>query len=538
MTASATLATKRVTRSSYKKRYNNSEENDEHLDNQNGNTGKIDEISNDEEEFDYSYEAQEEFEEPPLHVSISTYVSYTLLIMLAYLKDILVRYGILTFGSNLRRSKMEDFVPLYSNFEALFTRFIYMRIRDCWNRPIASVPGAEFDVLERYSTDNNWTFQYTGRTKRCLNLSSYNYLGFAEKSGPCTDAVETAIEKYGLSTCASRLDFGILDVHKQLEERMAEFVGKEAALAFGMGFAVNSTCIPALVGKGCMIISDELNHASIVTGARLSGAKVSVYRHNDMENLEKILRQAVISGQPRTHRPWKKLLIIVEGIYSMEGSIIKLPEVIRLKKKYGAYLFIDEAHSIGALGRTGRGVCEHCSVDPNDVDILMGTFTKSFGACGGYIASSKDVIDHLRANSHSSAYSATMSAPIARQTLSALSIIMNKDGTSDGKNRLRRLAWNCRYFRKRLREMGFMVFGNNSSPVVPLLLFMPGKIAELSRRCLQENLAVVVVGYPATPLNSGRVRFCLSAAHTKEMLDDALEKISNIGDLLQLKYNK
>ncbi|EDL02946.1 serine palmitoyltransferase, long chain base subunit 2, isoform CRA_b, partial [Mus musculus] len=153
--------------------------------------------------------------------------------------------------------------------------------------------------------------------------------------------------------------------------------------------------------QGCLILSDELNHASLVLGARLSGATIRIFKHNNMQSLEKLLKDAIVYGQPRTRRPWKKILILVEGIYSMEGSIVRLPEVIALKKKYKAYLYLDEAHSIGALGPSGRGVVDYFGLDPEDVDVMMGTFTKSFGASGGYIGGKKELIDYLRTHSHS-----------------------------------------------------------------------------------------------------------------------------------------
>lgn len=158
---------------------------------------------------------------------------------------------------------------------------------------------------------------------------------------------------------------------------------------FGMGFATNSLNIPTLISPGCLVVSDEKNHASIILGLRLSGAVTKVFNHNSMKDLERVLRDSIASGQPKTGKPWKKILIIVEGVFSMEGSIVKLPEIVALKKKYKAYIYLDEAHSIGATGPSGRGVLDLYGVDPKDIDILMGTFTKSFGSAGGYIAGSK-----------------------------------------------------------------------------------------------------------------------------------------------------
>ncbi|CAF5091236.1 unnamed protein product, partial [Rotaria magnacalcarata] len=177
--------------------------------------------------------------------------------------------------------------------------------------------------------------------------------------------------------------------HVELEKLLADFLHVESSIAFGMGFATNSLNLPVLASKGDLILSDEMNHASLILGIRLSGASYRTYAHNDMKNLEEKLREAIVHGQPRTNRPWKKIILVVEGIYSMEGSICRLPEIIELKKKYKAYLYMDEAHSIGAIGKNGRGIVDYFGADVKDVDILMGTFTKSFGSAGGYIAGSK-----------------------------------------------------------------------------------------------------------------------------------------------------
>lgn len=220
-------------------------------------------------------------------------------------------------------------------------------------------------------------------------MGSYNYLGFAANTGPCAENSIHSIEQYGLATCSSRRELGTIPLHHELEELTARFLGVEDSIVFGMGFATNSLNLPSLISAGCLVVSDEKNHASIILGLRVSGATVRVFAHNCMKDLEQVLQNAVANGQPKTGEPWKKILIVVEGIYSMEGSIVKLLDVIKLKKKYKAYLYLDEAHSIGATGRTGRGIVEFCGANPEDVDILMGTFTKSFGSSGGYIAGRK-----------------------------------------------------------------------------------------------------------------------------------------------------
>ncbi|XP_048455767.1 serine palmitoyltransferase 2 isoform X1 [Rhincodon typus] len=507
----------------------------------------------------YKKPFNQSFEETPMLVAVLTYMGYGILTLFGYLRDFLREWKIEKCHHATEREEQKDFVPLYQDFENFYTRNLYMRIRDSWNRPICSVPGAKFDVMERVSHDYNWTFEFTGTIiKDVLNMGSYNYLGFAERQGFCADAAAEATIQYGVGVCSTRQEIGNLDKHEELEKLVARFLGVEAAMAFGMGFATNSMNIPALVGKGCLILSDELNHASLVLGARLSGATIRVFKHNNMQSLDKLLKDAIVHGQPRTRRPWKKILIVVEGIYraiyilkmslpqwfatscysSMEGSIVRLPEIVALKKKYKAYLYLDEAHSIGALGPTGRGVVEYFDLSPKDVDVMMGTFTKSFGAAGGYIAGKKELMNYLRSHSHSTVYATSMSAPIAEQIIASMKCIMGEDGTTLGQTRVQQLAENTRYFRRRLKEMGFIIYGNDDSPVVPLMLYMPAKIGAFGREMLKRNVGVVVVGFPATPIIESRARFCVSAAHTREMLDTVLKVIGEVGDLLQLKYSR
>ncbi|XP_072032151.1 serine palmitoyltransferase 2-like isoform X1 [Amphiura filiformis] len=491
-----------------------------------------------EPEKDYQSWYHEDYEDTPIYIGVVTYLCYLVLAIVGYIKDCLATIGIGRNSVPKDAPKHKDFVALYQDFDSFFMRHMYIKVKDCWNMPIGSIPAAEFELLERVTPDYNRTFRFTGRKHTAVNLGSYNYLGFSENKGRRTDDVIESTKRYGVGICSSRQELGNLDIHNELESLVAEFVGHEAAITFGMGFATNALNIPSLIEKGCLVLSDRLNHASLVLGIRLSGAVVRVFEHNDMQSLESKLRRAVIEGQPRTHRPWKKILIVVEGVYSMEGSIVKLPEVIALKKKYKAYLYLDEAHSIGAMGPSGRGVVEYFSVNPKDVDIMMGTFTKSFGACGGYIAGNKDLIDHLRVHSHSATYACSMPPAVVQQIISVTKCLMGKDGTSLGKERVRQLRINTRYFRQRVKEMGFIVYGNDDSPVVPIIICLPTKTTAFSRECRKRGVGVVVVGFPATPIIEARARICLSAAHTREMLDKALNVIDEVGDMLSIKCSK
>lgn len=211
---------------------------------------------------------------------------------------------------------------------------------DCFNRPITGVASRTVKLLDRVSPDFNRTFRLTGTTSEVLNFSSYNYLGFSDNSGPCADAVQENVMDLGITAASPRAEAGTTKQVQELEQLVSRFVGKEDAMCVSMGFATNSTTIPALVSKGCLVISDELNHSSIVFGVRLSGASVRVFKHNNMDDLREVLREAISQGQPRTHRPWKKILVIVEGLYSMEGTMVNLPELVDLKKEFKVYIYI------------------------------------------------------------------------------------------------------------------------------------------------------------------------------------------------------
>ncbi|XP_066341577.1 long chain base biosynthesis protein 2a-like [Miscanthus floridulus] len=372
-------------------------------------------------------------------------------------------------------------------------------------------------------------FRRTSNTTRCLNLTSYNYLGFAAADEYCIPRVVESLKKYSASTCGARVEGGTTKLHTELEELVARFVGKPAAVLFGMGY---------LIGKGGLIISDSLNHNSIVSGARGSDATVRVFQHNSPAHLEKVLREQVAGGQPRTRRAWKKVIVIVEGVYSMEGELCKLPEIIAVCKKYKAYTYLDEAHSFGAVGRSGRGVCELLGVDPADVDIMMGTFTKSFGSCGGYIAASKDIIQHLKQSCPAHLYATSMSPPAVQQVISAIKVILGEDGSNRGVQKLACIRESNNFFRSELKKMGFEVLGDNDSPVMPIMLYNPAKIPAFSRECFRQKVAVITVAFPVTPLLLARARICTSASHTREDLMKALDLsvISRVGDLVGIKY--
>lgn len=474
-------------------------------------------------------------DEPPYFYLLTTYISYLILIAYGHVRDF---FGKRFREANYRHLKPRDgYAALNSDFDNFYIRRLQQRIRDCFERPVSGVPGRNITLIDRASDDHNKHFYFTGTTTDTLNLSSYNYLGFAQSIGPCSDAAEEAIKKYGITACSTRSEVGTQDLHLEVEEQVARFVGKEAAMVFSMGFGTNANIFPALVGKGCLIISDELNHASIRFGARLSGASICMFKHNDMKALEEKLRESISQGQPRTHRPWKKILVVVEGLYSMEGSMCNLPGLIALKRRYKFHLFIDEAHSIGAVGPKGRGVCDYFGIDTSEVDILMGTLTKSFGANGGYVAADRMMIQKLRATNSGVFFGESPCPAVLMQIATALRIIAGELVPGQGEERLQRLAFNSRYLRLGLKRLGFIVYGHDDSPIIPILLFNPGKMPAFSHEMLKRKISVVIVGYPATPLVSSRARLCVSAAHTKEDLDRVLTACDEIGNSLQLKFS-
>jgi serine palmitoyltransferase len=475
-------------------------------------------------------------DEPPYYFILTTYISYLILIVLGHIRDFFgKRFGNPKHYNSLKAQN--GYAPLNDDFDSFYTRRLKLRLDDCFARTSTGVPGRFITLLDRKSDDFNRTYKYTGTYTETLNMSSYNYLGFAQSEGPCADAVEECVKKYGITSCSPRTESGTTDLALEVEREVANFVGKPASMVFSMGYVTNSTTFSALVSKGCLIISDELNHASIRIGARLSGAMIKSFKHNNMAELEKVLRDAISQGQPRTHRPWKKILVVVEGLYSMEGTMCDLPGILELKNKYKFYLYIDEAHSIGALGPRGRGVCDYFGIDPAEVDILMGTLTKSFGANGGYIAANKNIIDKLRTTNAGTHYAESPTPCVLMQILASLKMITGEICPGQGEERLRRIAFNSRYLRLGLKRLGYIVSGHDDSPIIPIMLYHPAKIPAFSHEMLRRKISVVVVGYPATPLITSRARFCISAAHNKEDLDRLLQACDEVADRMQLKFS-
>lgn len=343
--------------------------------------------------------------------------------------------------------------------------------------------------------------------KKVLMFGSNSYLGLTNHPKIKEAAIE-AIKKYGTGCAGSRFLNGTLDMHTQLERRLAKFVGKEEAIIYSTGFQVNLGVISCLTGREDYIIWDELDHASIIEGRRLSFSTQLKYKHNDMESLEKVLKSCPID---------KVKLIVTDGVFSMEGDVANLPEIARLAKQYNAAVYVDEAHGIGVFGKQGRGTCDHFGVT-DDVDCIMGTFSKSFASLGGFVATDSVTANYLRHNSRSYIFSASIT-PASTAAVSAALDIMESEP-----ERIENLWKLTNYALDGFRNIGCEI-GNTSTPIIPLFIRDNEKTFRITRDLFEEGVFVNPVVSPAVPSNSTLIRFSLMATHTKEQLDYAIEKI-------------
>ena len=344
--------------------------------------------------------------------------------------------------------------------------------------------------------------------KKVLMFGSNAYLGLTYDKRIVDAAVQATI-KYGTGCAGSRLLNGTLDIHVELEKELAEFVGKDDALCFSTGFTVNEGVIPQLVGRGDYLICDDRDHASIVDGRRLSFATQLRYKHNDMEDLEKQLQRC---------EPNAVKLIIVDGVFSMEGDLAPLPEIVRLKKKYNASIYVDEAHGLGVFGKNGRGVCDHFGVT-DDVDIIMGTFSKSLASIGGFVAGDKEVINWLRHNARSYIFQASSTPAATASARTALQIL------KDEPERIEALWQITNYALEKFRNAGFEI-GETESPIIPLYVRDVEKTFIVTKMAFDEGIFINPVIPPACAPQDTLVRVALMATHTKEQVDFAVEKLA------------
>lgn len=320
-----------------------------------------------------------------------------------------------------------------------------------------------------------------------------------------------AMHQYGSGCAGSRFLNGTLDIHVQLEKELAEFVGKDDALCISTGFTVNSGVIPQLVGKDDYIICDDRDHASIVDGRRLAFATQMHYKHNDMADLERVLKRC---------DPDKVKLIVVDGVFSMEGDLAPLPQIIELKKKYNATIMVDEAHGLGVFGRDGRGVCDHFGVT-DDIDLIMGTFSKSLASIGGFIAANQTIIDYLRHTCRTYIFSASMTPASTAAAIEALHIIQQEP------ERIQALWDVTNYALKRFKEEGFEI-GETESPIIPLYVRDMEKTFIVVARAFEEGVFINPVIPPACAPSDTLVRYALMATHTKEQVDLSVARLKKV----------
>lgn len=343
-----------------------------------------------------------------------------------------------------------------------------------------------------------------------LMFGSNSYLGLTNHP-KLKEASIKAIQKYGSGCAGSRFLNGTLDIHLELEEKLAKYVGKEGALVFSTGFQVNLGVISSIPGRHDYIIIDDLDHACIIDGARLSFAKVLKYGHNDMASLERALSRC---------EPESMKLIAVDGVFSMEGDIAKLPEIVTLAEKYNANIMVDDAHGLGVLGSYGRGTADHFGLT-DKVDLIMGTFSKSLASIGGFIAADNDTINYLKHNARSLMFSASIAPANAASVIAALDLIYEEP------ERIERLWANTHYAMASLKAAGFDT-GHSVTPIIPIMIKDDYKTFQLTKLALERGIFVNPVVSPAVPSTSSLIRYSLMATHTTEQIDRSIEVLKGI----------
>ncbi|MCX7884882.1 MAG: glycine C-acetyltransferase [Caloramator sp.] len=351
--------------------------------------------------------------------------------------------------------------------------------------------------------------------REVINLSSNNYLGLANDPR-LVEASIKATEKYGAGAGAVRTIIGTLDIHEELEEKLAKFKHSEAVIVFQSGFNCNMGTVSALMTKEDAILSDELNHASIIDGCRLSGAKIIRYKHSDMDDLRRTIKEASESGQ------YKKLMIITDGVFSMDGDIAKLPEIVEIAEKYGAFTYVDDAHASGVLGKNGSGSVSHFNLY-GKVDCQIGTLSKAIGVVGGYVAGTKELIDWLKLRGRPFLFSTAMTPGAAGACIKAIEILSESTELVD------RLWDNARYFKSKLSSIGYDI-GHSETPITPVIIGDEAKAMKFSDELFNEGVFAQGIAFPTVPRGTARVRNIVTAAHTKDMLDEAVEIYKKVGE--------
>ncbi len=353
----------------------------------------------------------------------------------------------------------------------------------------------------------------TIRGKQLINLSSNNYLGLATNEDLKAVAQKT-IATYGVGAGAVRTINGTLDLHVKLEEKLAEFKGTEAAISYQSGFNCNMAAISAVMDKNDAILSDQLNHASIIDGCRLSKAKIIAFNHSDMEDLRNKAKEATESGL------YNKIMVITDGVFSMDGDIAKLPEIVEIAKEFDLITYVDDAHGSGVTGK-GKGTVKHFGLQ-NEIDFQIGTLSKAIGVVGGYVAGKQNVIDWLKVRSRPFLFSTALPPADVAAITAAVQMIIDSTELHD------KLWDNGDYLKAGLQKLGFNI-GHSETPITPCIIGEETLTQQFSKRLIEEGVYAKSIVFPTVPKGTGRVRNMPTAAHTKEMLDDAIAIYEKVG---------
>ncbi|MTI67091.1 MAG: glycine C-acetyltransferase [Firmicutes bacterium] len=348
--------------------------------------------------------------------------------------------------------------------------------------------------------------------KKVINLSSNNYLGFANHPRLKNAAIE-AVKKYGVGSGAVRTIIGNMDIHEELEEKLAKFKREEAVMVFQSGFNCNAGAIQAITEKGDLIISDELNHASIIDGVKLSKADKAIFKHSDMKDLERVLKEK--------RDNYENVLIITDGVFSMDGDVAKLPEIVELAEKYNAMTYVDDAHGSGVLGESGRGTVDHFNLHGR-VDFSIGTLSKAIGVIGGYVACSKAAQEWLNHRGRPILFSTSLPPAAVGAIIEAVDMLMETTEFTD------KLWDNAKYFKEKLGKLGFDT-GHSETPITPVIIGEEAKSMEFSNRLKEEGVFVSPIVFPTVPKGTGRVRCMVTAGHSKEQLDRVVDTFEKVG---------
>ncbi|MDW7660098.1 MAG: glycine C-acetyltransferase [Bacillota bacterium] len=345
-----------------------------------------------------------------------------------------------------------------------------------------------------------------------INLSSNNYLGFASHPR-LKEAAIKAVEKYGVGSGAVRTIIGNMDIHEELEVKLAKFKREEAVMVFQSGFNCNAGAIQAITNKGDLIISDELNHASIIDGVRLSRADKAVFKHSDMEDLVRVLEEK--------RSNYANCLIITDGVFSMDGDLAKLPEIVEIAEKYNCMTYVDDAHGSGVLGENGRGTVDHFGLHGR-IDFTIGTLSKAIGVIGGYVAGSKVMKEWLLHRGRPLLFSTSLPPAAVGAIMEAVDLLSSTTEYTD------RLWSNAKFFKAELGKLGYNI-GHSETPITPVIIGDEAKTVAFSKRMLEKGVFVSAIIFPTVPKGTGRVRCMVTAGHTEEQLSRAVKVFEEVG---------